>query len=128
MNGSQARSSCYLSHELFDASKARASSLGYRSWGSYIAGLIRQDIITDSCHDRGRKIEGFGGGKRDQIDRLILQKTEEAITQWETVEEEEITAELMGGAVDLPRPAPRLTPADPQPRREMRRAPASRRG
>src|SRR3954463_5360909 len=61
--------------DLAEAAALRAKHLGYPSWGAYVKGLMRYDMLVQGPHDVTLPIARLSLAEQDKVDARLLDAT-----------------------------------------------------
>lgn len=65
--------------DLAQAAELRAKQLGYPSWGAYVKGLMRYDMLVQGKHDITLPIAGLPLPEQDKVDAKLLAATQKGV-------------------------------------------------
>lgn len=63
--------------DLAEAAEVRARELGYPSWGAFVKGLMRYDLMVLKPHSTTVEISKMPHAKQDAVDARLLQNLKE---------------------------------------------------
>ncbi len=61
--------------DLAEAAELRAKQLGYPSWGAYVKGLMRYDMLVQGAHSITLPMAVLPLGEQDKVDAKLLEAT-----------------------------------------------------
>ncbi|HSI61454.1 MAG TPA: hypothetical protein VLE43_00010 [Candidatus Saccharimonadia bacterium] len=61
--------------DLAQAAELRAKQLGYPSWGAYVKGLMRYDMLVQGSHDVTLPMAHLPLMEQDKVDAKLLEAT-----------------------------------------------------
>lgn len=65
--------------DLAQAAELRAKQLGYPSWGAYVKGLMRYDMLVQGKHDVTLPIASLPLPEQDKVDAKLLAATKKGV-------------------------------------------------
>ena len=65
--------------DLAEAAELRAKQLGYPSWGAYVKGLMRYDMLVQGKHDITLPMAQLPLAEQDKVDAKLLEATKKGV-------------------------------------------------